>query len=41
MTLVIVTLATSLIVNAAVLLALKIGLRNGQGAGGWAGRQPC
>lgn len=41
MTAVLVTLATSLIINLAVLAALKIGLRNGQSASHWAGPQPC
>ena len=43
MTNVILTLAASLIVNLAVLAALKVGLRNGRSGrrGGWGHHQPC
>ncbi len=41
MTSVLLTLAASLIVNIAVLAALKAGLRNGAGRRGWGNHQPC
>lgn len=45
MAFVLITLTTSLILNAAVLTLLKIGLRGaprtGQAAADWGGRQPC
>jgi hypothetical protein len=43
MTNLLLTLAASLVVNLAVLAALKAGLRNGGGRhrGGWGHHQPC
>lgn len=43
MTNLLLTLATSLIVNLAVLVALKVGLRNTRAGrrGGWGNHQPC
>lgn len=43
MTNVLLTLATSLVINLAVLAALKVGLRNGRAGrrGGWGNQQPC
>lgn len=43
MTQVLLTLLTSLVINLAVLAALKIGLRNGSRAVSdhWAGQSPC
>lgn len=43
MTNVVVTLLTSLVINLAVLVALKIGLQNGRRAAAdrWAGQRPC
>lgn len=42
MTNVLLTLAVSLVVNLAVLAALKVGLRNGRdGRRGWGHHQPC
>jgi hypothetical protein len=42
MTNVLLTLAASIVVNLAVLGALKVGLRNGRaGRRGWGNHQPC
>lgn len=42
MTLALLTLATSLVINLAVLAALKVGLRNGRAdRRGWGNHQPC
>lgn len=43
MTNLVLTLAASLVVNLAVLAALKVGLRNkcGSRRGGWGNHQPC
>ena len=43
MTNLLLTLAAALVVNLAVLAALKVGLRNGRSdcRGGWGNHQPC
>lgn len=41
MTNLLLTLAASLVVNLAVLAALKVGLRNGGTRRGWGNHQPC
>lgn len=41
MAFVLITLTASLILNAAVLALLKIGLRSGEAAGEFSGRLPC